>query len=50
MRLWLELHWWKTAASDQYIDEDDYYSIIIMQDDGIHAILTYTHQAYVAWK
>ena len=80
MRLWLELHWWKTATSshveascstwttitfslircelgpresirwrryinseaaqicDQYIDEGDYSSIIIMQDDGIHAI------------
>ena len=33
---------------DQYIDEGDYSSIIIMQDDGIHAILRYTHQAYVA--
>ena len=30
------------------IDEGDYSSIIIVQDDGIHAILRYTHQAYVA--
>ena len=33
---------------DQYIDEGDYSSIIIMQDDGIHANLRYTQQAYVA--
>ena len=33
---------------DQYIDEGDYSSIIIMQDGSIHAILRYTHQAYVA--
>ena len=33
---------------DQYIDEGDYSSIIIMQDDGIHANLRYTRQAYVA--
>ena len=33
---------------DQYIDEGDYSSIIIMQDDGIHANLKYTQQAYVA--
>ena len=33
---------------DQYIDEFDYSSIIIMQDDGIHANLRYTQQAYVA--
>ena len=30
------------------IDEGDYSSIIIMQDDGIHANLRYTQQAYVA--
>ena len=29
-------------------DEGDYSSIIIMQDDGIHAKLRYTQQAYVA--
>ena len=33
---------------DKYIDEGDYSSIIIMQDDGIHANLRYTQQAYVA--
>ena len=33
---------------DQYIDEGDYSSIIIMQDDGINANLRYTQQAYVA--
>ena len=33
---------------DQYIDEGDYSSNIIMQDDGIHANLRYTQQAYVA--
>ena len=33
---------------EQYIDEGDYSSIIIMQDDGIHANLRYTQQAYVA--
>ena len=33
---------------DQYIDEGDYSSIIIMQDDGMHANLRYTQQAYVA--
>ena len=33
---------------DQYIDEGDYSSIIIVQDDGIHANLRYTQQAYVA--
>ena len=33
---------------DQYIDEGDYSSIIFMQDDGIHANLRYTLQAYVA--
>ena len=33
---------------DQYIDEGDYSSIIIMQDDGIHANLRYTQQTYVA--
>ena len=32
---------------DQYIDEGDYSSIIIMQDDDIHANLRYTQQAYV---
>ena len=32
---------------DQYIDEGDYPSIIIMQDDGIHANLRYTQQAYI---
>ena len=31
---------------DQYIDEGDYSSIIIMQDDG-NANLRYTQQAYV---
>ena len=31
----------------KYIDEGDYSSIIIMQDDGIHANLRYTQQAYV---
>ena len=30
------------------IDEGDNSSIIIMQDDGIHANLRYTQQAYVA--
>ena len=29
------------------LDEGDYSSIIIMQDDGIHANLRYTQQAYV---
>ena len=33
---------------NQYIDKGDYSSIIIMQDDGIHANLRYTQQAYVA--
>ena len=33
---------------DQYIDEGDYSSIIIMQDDGIHANLRYTQQVSVA--
>ena len=33
---------------DQYIDEGDFSSIIIMQVDDILAILRYTHQAYVA--
>ena len=33
---------------DQYIDEGDFSSIIIMQVDDILAILGYTHQAYVA--
>ena len=33
---------------DQYIDEDDFSSIIIMQDDGIHVNLRYTQQAYIA--
>ena len=33
---------------DQYIDEGDYSNNIIMQDDGIHANLRYTQQAYVA--
>ena len=33
---------------DKYIDEGDYSSIIIMQDDGIHANLRYAQQAYVA--
>ena len=33
---------------DQYIDKGDYSSIIIMQDDGMHANLRYTQQAYVA--
>ena len=33
---------------DQYIDESDYSIIIIMHDDGIHANLRYTQQAYVA--
>ena len=33
---------------DQFIDEGDYSSIIIMQDDVIHANLSYTHLAYVA--
>ena len=33
---------------DQYIDEGDYSSIIIMQDDGNNANLRYTQQAYVA--
>ena len=33
---------------DQYIDEGDYSRIVIMQDDGIHANLRYTQQAYVA--
>ena len=36
------------AAQRCDFDEGDYSSIIIMQDDGIHAILRYTHQAYVA--
>ena len=31
-----------------HVDEGDYSSIIIMQDDGIHANLRYTQQAYVA--
>ena len=30
------------------IDEGDYPSIISKQDDGIHAVLRYTHQDYVA--
>ena len=33
---------------DQYIDEGDYSSIIIMQDDGIHSNLRYTQHAYAA--
>ena len=33
---------------DQYIDEGDDATIIIMQDDGIHANLRYTQQASVA--
>ena len=34
---------------DQYIDEGDYSSsIVIMQDEGSHANLRYTQQAYVA--
>ena len=36
-----------TQLYDQFIDEGDYFSIIIMQDDGIHANLTYTQQAYM---
>ena len=31
----------------QYIDEGDYSSIIIMQDDGVHSSLRYIHHAYV---
>ena len=33
---------------DQYIDEGDYSSIIVMQYDGIHANLRYTQQTYIA--
>ena len=33
---------------DQYIEEGDYSSISIMQDDGIQAKLRYTQQAFVA--
>ena len=38
----------KLHKYDQYIDEGDFSSIIIMQDDGIHANLRYTQQAYEA--
>ena len=38
----------KDVIKWQYLDDGDCSSIIIMQDDGIHAILRYTHQAYVA--
>ena len=32
------------SEAAQICDEGDYSSIIILQDDGIHAILRYTHQ------
>ena len=38
----------KLHIYDQYIDEGDYSSIIIMQNDGSHANLRHTQQAYVA--
>ena len=38
----------KLHKYDQYIIEGEYSGIIIMQDDGIHANLRYTQQAYVA--
>ena len=36
------------SEAAQIYDEGDYSSIIIMHDDGIHANLRYTQQAYVA--
>ena len=38
----------KLHIYDKYIDEGDYSSIIIRQDDGSHANLRYAQQAYIA--